>query len=448
MPPCPRSLAIELLCLWQQGDEPIDGLLESRLQDLADARDRNLLKAMVFGVLRQRGTLDWLLGRLSSTPLPRLKPPVLQALRIGSYQLLFLERVPPAAAIHATVEALKRMGEPRWLTGFVNGVLRNVGRRSQELMGLLHAGQAPREALFNHPEWLLKRWHERYGDQGMAAICRSNSQPSRLCLRVNIAKISVQEFIAALAAEHIAAESGAYLPEAVWLDQAGAVADLPGYKEGWFLIQDEIAQLIGGLIMPLAQGRCLDGCAGLGGKTAVLAGLMPKGVEVIAVEPQSRRQRLFRENMARLGLTNVALYPRTLAEYAARSPGDFAAVLIDAPCSGLGVTGRHPDIRWQRRPADLPVFQAKQLAILHEAAPLVAAGGVMVYATCSTEPEENEEVVGLFRERWPEFIIDNAAATLPPAARQLVDDQGFLRTIPGLHGSDGFFGVRLRRIRR
>jgi 16S rRNA (cytosine967-C5)-methyltransferase len=435
-----------MLCLWQQGKEPIDVILEPRLQEVADARDRNLLKAMVFGALRQRGTLDWLLGRLSSSPLPRLKPHILQALRVGAYQLLFLERVPEAAAIHATVEALKKMGEPRWLTGFVNGILRNVVRRRQEFLDLLQTGKAPEEALYNHPDWLLKRWRGRYGAQGMAAICRSNSQPARLCLRVNTVKITVADFMEALAVNHIAAEPGVYIPEAVWLDQAGAVADLPGYEEGWFLIQDEIAQLIGGLIMPFPQGRCLDGCAGLGGKTAILAGLVQEGVQVVAVEPQPRRQRLFQENIARLGLANVSLFPGTLAEYAEGNSGDFAAVLIDAPCSGLGVTGRHPDIRWQRQPADLPKYQAKQVAILHEAAPLVAPGGVLVYATCSTEPEENEAVIALFQEAWPQFIIEDASFSLPPAARQLVDDQGFVRTLPGLHTSDGFFGVRLRRV--
>jgi len=447
MSPCPRYLAIDILCQWQQSEQPVDALLEPRLQTMADARDRNLLKAMVYGVLRQRGTIDWILGRLSSTPLPRLKPSILQALRVGAYQIFCLDRVPLAAAIHSTVEAVKKMGQPRWLTGFVNGVLRNLGRRRQEFMEDVRQGKAPAAALFNHPDWLLKRWRDRYGVSGMAAICRSNSETARLCLRVNTAIISVPDFLGVLVEKGISAEPGALAPEAVWLEEGGAIADLPGYAEGWFFVQDEIAQCIGGLILPCPAGNYLDGCAGLGGKTAVLAGIAPDGVNVIAVEPHRLRQGMFQENMARLGLKGVVLFSGTLAEYAAsRAPGDFAAVLIDAPCSGLGVTGRHPDIRWQRQADDLPTFQANQLAILHEAVPLVAGGGVLVYATCSTEPEENEAVIALFMKAFPQFAIENAAGSLPLASRHLVDESGFLRTIPGFQGSDGFFAARMKRI--
>lgn len=445
MSKCPRFLAIDLLCQWQQGGQPMDALLLPALQELADTRDRNLLKAMIFGSLRERGALDWALSRLASSPLPSLKPIILAALRVGAYQLLFLERVPHSAAIHTTVEAVKQLRQPRWLAGFVNGVLRNLARRRQEFLAAIQAGKAPAEALHNHPAWLLARWQTRYGLPGMAAICQSNSQPARLCLRVNSARISVDDYVALLAAQQIGVARGVYAAEAIWLEESGGIADLPGFSEGYFFVQDEIAQLIAGLILPFPAGNCLDGCAGLGGKTAVLAGLLPAGTSIVAVEPHPPRQRLFQENMARLGLDRVELFPGTLAEYGGRAAGGFGAVLIDAPCSGLGVTGRHPDIRWQRHPADLPKFQAKQLAILAEAAPLVVPGGVLVYATCSTEPEENEAVVAQFREQFPQFVVDNAAGSLPPAARPLVDGHGFLRTVPGHQASDGFFAARFRR---
>lgn len=447
MPQCPRQLAIDILCQWQQGEQPVDVLLAPCLQAVADVRDRNLLKAMVFGVLRQRGTIDWVLGRLSSTPLPRLKPAVLQALRVGAYQILAMDRVPVAAAIHSTVEALKRRGQARWLTGFVNGVLRNLARQRPEFLAALAAGMAPPAALLNHPQWLLERWTERYGVSGMTEICRSNSRPARLCLRVNTAAITVADFVALLAEEGIGAEAGSLVPEAIWLEEAGVVAELPGFADGLFFVQDEIAQGIGGLMLPCPTGNWLDGCAGVGGKTAVLAVLAAQGVKVVAVEPHQARQELFQENMARLRLQEVELFPGTLAEYAASHPAhDFAAVLIDAPCSGLGVTGRHPDIRWQRQASDLPNFQAKQVAILREAASMVAKDGVLVYSTCSTEPEENEAVIALFRRAFPQFAVVNATGCLPPAAAHLVDETGFLRTIPGPHGSDGFFAARMKRI--
>ncbi|MBA3022705.1 MAG: 16S rRNA (cytosine(967)-C(5))-methyltransferase RsmB [Proteobacteria bacterium] len=444
---CPRSLAIEILCRWQQDELPIDTLLEPQLRNLTDGRDRNLVRAIVAGTLRNLGAIDWLLAKVSKIPLPRLNPLILQTLRVGVYQILYLDRVPQAAAIHATVEAVKRKGEPRWLTGFVNGVLRAVVRGKEEFLRVINAGKIPPEALFNHPGWLIARWRDRYGAPALKAICRSNAQPARLCLRVNTRLCTVAELVAALTARNVEVTPGSYLPESLWIDHAGAVTDLPGYNEGWFLVQDEIAQLVAGLVLPFPSGDCLDGCAGLGGKTAALAGIVPEGCRVFAVEPHPRRQQLFKENMTRLGLSGIVLYDGTLAEFAAATSMSFAAVLIDAPCSGLGVTGRHPDIRWQRKESDLPQFQAKQVAILSEAADLVADGGVLVYVTCSTEPEENEAVVSLFRQVHPQFILENAALSLPEAARPLVDEQGFLRTLPGHHGtSDGFFGARMRRV--
>ncbi|MDD5757590.1 MAG: 16S rRNA (cytosine(967)-C(5))-methyltransferase RsmB [Desulfobulbaceae bacterium] len=447
MSQCSRYHAIDILDQWQKNEQPVDLLLESRLLKFADARDRNLLKTLVFGVLRQRATLDWLLAKLSSTPLPRLHPTILQALRVGAYQILFLDRVPVSAAIHSTVEAVKQMGQPRWLTGFVNGVLRNTDRRKVELLAIIESGKMPAEARCNHPDWLLKRWRERYGTAGMTALCASNSRNATLCLRVNTAKITVSDFLARLAEQGLEAETGALVPEAVYVNEAGAVADLPGYGDGWFFVQDEIAQCIGGLVLPCPAGEYLDGCAGLGGKTAVLAAIAATPAKVVAVEPQRLRQGLFKENMARLGLQDVQFFAGSLREYALSQPArKFAAVLIDAPCSGLGVTGRHPDIRWQRQAEDLLVFQTTQVAILREAAPLLADGGVLVYATCSTEPEENEEVISLFLQEFPSFAIENAAGSLPASARHLADEAGFLRTVPGIHGSDGFFAARLQRV--
>lgn len=447
MSQCPRYHAIDILDQWQKNEQPIDALLEPRLQKVADARDRNLLKAMVFGVLRQRGTLDWLLGRVSSTPLPRLNHSILQSLRVGAYQILFLDRVPASAAIHSTVEAVKKMGQPRWLTGFVNGVLRNLDRRRLEFTEIVQDGKMPAEARCNHPDWLLKRWRERYGVAGMTTICQSNNRTATLCLRVNTATIAVPDFLALLAEQGLKAEAGVLVPEAVYLAEGGVVADIPGYADGCFFVQDEIAQCIAGLILPCPAGEYLDGCAGLGGKTAVLAGLAAAPGNVVAVEPQRLRQGLFQENMARLGLQDVQFFAGSLDEYAVNHPvRTFAAVLIDAPCSGLGVTGRHPDIRWQRQAEDLLIFQATQLSILQEAAPLVVGGGVLIYATCSTEPEENEEVINLFLQDFPSFVIENASASLPVSAQHLVDEAGFLRTVPGNHGSDGFFAARMRRV--
>jgi len=445
LPPCPRYLAIDILCRWQQAAQSIDPLLAEQLLSLADSRDRKLLKALIFGVLRQRGTIDWAIGYLSSTPLAKLTPVVHEALRVGAYQILFMDRVPLAAAVHSTVAAVKALGQPRWLAGFVNGLLRNLGRQRQELLRLINTTTLGPVSRCNHPNWLLKRWRKRYGRAGMAAICQSNSQPAKLTLRINTAQVTVADFWAALAERGITAEPGQFFPETVTLTDTELVSELPGYNEGWFFVQDEFAQALVLLILPCPPGNWLDACAGVGGKTAILAGLSPTTIQLVAVEPNPYRQQTLAENMARLRIEGVLTFAGKLAEYAADHPGEFAAILIDAPCSGLGVTGRHPDIRWQREEAGLMAYQAKQLTILREAVPLLAPGGVLVFATCSTEPEEGPEAIAKFMAEFPEFVIEDASGCLPPSARCLLDEAGCLTTIPGRFGSDGFFAARLRR---
>jgi 16S rRNA (cytosine967-C5)-methyltransferase len=224
----------------------------------------------------------------------------------------------------------------------------------------------------------------------------------------------------------------------------GGIASLPGYTEGYFQVQDEAAQLASLLIGPLpARCQVLDGCAGLGGKTSHLAEQLPPDGSVIAIEPETRRYGLLRENLKRLGLNQQVRTVRTdLQQYAATRPQPFDAILIDAPCSGTGVIRRQPDIRWNRQPADLAQYQKTQLHLLAIAASLLKKGGALVYATCSLEPEENQEVVQQFLALHPRFTVDDAAPLLPENARRLVDGDGFFRPCPA-DGLDGFFAARL-----
>ncbi|MDH4322228.1 MAG: 16S rRNA (cytosine(967)-C(5))-methyltransferase RsmB, partial [Desulfobulbaceae bacterium] len=386
----PRGTAIGILSEWQRKRTPVEQLCEQGLTDFVgnDPRDRQLAWSLVLGVVRQLRFLDWVIGRYSKHPPAKMKPLTLQALRVGVYQLLFLDRVPASAAINETVQALKVAKQPKWLTGFVNGLLRNVDRNRGGLGG---------EGLafgvrYSHPDWLVKRWQARYGAGRAEAICRSNNALPSLTLRLDLAAAGIAEYIETLRTAGIEAKAGRYAPTAVSLPgYRGAVRELPGYGQGWFQVQDEAAQLVSLLLAPFGEGAYLDGCAGLGGKTTHLARLLPAAARLVAVEPSEPRRLLLRENLARLQLAGrveiVAGELDDLEESAAR----FDGILIDAPCSGLGVVRRHPDIRWHREEAELVRYQAKQLDLLASSARLLQPGGVLVYATCSMEPEEGEE---------------------------------------------------------
>ena len=442
MPATGRGVAIETLCRWQDSGRAVDTFLEPLATGLP-ADERHLAKQIVYGILRNLHHLDMVIDRMASHPLARMKPRTLAALRVGAYQLLFLDRIPPSAAVNETVGVLKTMRQPRWLLSFVNGVLRAIARTRDTLPGPDDSGG---RSLLNHPQWLVDRWQERFGRASTEALCRANNEPPPLTLRVNSRRIDRPRLLARLGGAGFRAEPGHVAPDSVVLrGRAGPVIELPGYREGLFLVQDEAAQLACLLAGDLHGSRCLDACAGLGGKTASLLLAAADDTMLTAVEPEKRRFRLLQENMARLGLSEQVLpFAGTLAEFAATGPGLFDLIFIDAPCSGTGVIRRHPDIRWNRRPVDLESYQRQQLDLLTTALDLLTASGVLVYATCSLEPEENEQVIRDLLAANPDLAVEPCADLLPGGAAHLVDTSGFFHPLP-VHGMDGFFAARLIR---
>ena len=447
LPTNPRVLAIAILRQGAENGVAIDQLRDEELRRhrMADVRDRRLVMALVYGVLRWQRYLDWVLAEHAHHPLQKMKPLTLQALRVAIFQILFMDRIPDSAAINETIKILQAAHQPRWLTGFVNALPRAISARKTALPGPSEAEKVPWRVGLSHPDWLLERWQTRYGHEATARLCQANNTPPPLILRLNPARTNTNNFLELLTQAGIVAAPGAVAPDSVVLHGAlPAVEDLPGFAAGLFMVQDQGAQLIPLLFGPLPAGPLLDGCAGLGGKTTHLASLLPAGARLVAVEPHPLRSIRLRENLTRLGYVDrVEIIPTGLAEYAHDCQKQFPSILLDVPCSGLGVIRRHPEIRWHRRLTDLARYQAMQSELLNMAAPLLAPAGVLVYATCSTEPEENEAVIERFLDHHPDFSISPCTPTLPPVARIFVDDCGFFRTIPNLSGMDDFFAARL-----
>ena len=448
----PRYIAIEVLCRWAENHLPIDQVMEKYFSniDLDDPRDRQLSMSLVYGAIRWQGYLDWVIGEFSKHPLAKMKSRTLQALRVGLFQLFFLDRVPSSAAINETVQALKDMRQPKWLTGFVNGILRSVERQRQSIPTPFNSMPLPATALLSHPEWLIKRWKNRYGDSITTTICQANNTIAPLSLRTNTTLTTTDSLLKKFKKAGLKAESGKYSPIAIKLrDYHGPVINIPGFAEGLFQVQDEAAQLVVMLLGHMQTYRSyLDGCAGLGGKTSHLAQVMPGNCKLVAVEPNGGRVKKLKENLARLRLdTSVTIVEGTVDSLLPDMKEKFDGVLIDAPCSGLGVIRRHPDIRWNRTQGDLLRYQETQTAILESAAQLLAPGGILVYATCSTEPEENEEVVQKFLAKHPRYSLSDCREVLPEHGTALVDSTGFFRTKPGQDDLDGFFAARLKKLK-
>ena len=440
----PRATAVEVLCLWATTRNSIDLLFQAALSKVTDI-DRALLKSLVYGVLRQKEYLDHIIRRFAKHPLRSMKPRTLMTLRIGVYQLLFCSRIPESAAVNATVNTLKEAGQPQWLIGFANGILRAIARGRAHLPTpeQLATGDPP---ILNHPAWLIARWQAQFGEETTRTICQLNNAEPLLTLRVNTRRTSRSALINLFTKAGIAAEPGGYSPLSLIIPAyPGGVASLPGYVEGYFQVQDEAPQLATMLTGSLpARARVLDACAGVGGKTSHLAEMLPPDGQLIAVEPDTRRYSLLRENLQRLGLSaHVRCVRNDLGSFAQTNPQPFDCILVDAPCSGTGVIRRQPDIRWNRKAEDLPQYQQKQLHLLDTAAALLKPGGKLIYATCSLEPEENSEVINRFCTMHPGFAIQPAAQLLPERAKKLIDSQNCFRTTPA-DGLDGFFAACLQ----
>lgn len=389
-------------------EEPIDlgeAIARAR-QPLRDERDRALLLEIVTGTLRMRAALDYQLGLRSSRPIARLDAAVLRVLRLSAFQLLYLDRLPPAAVIHDAVELTRKAGKTS-AAGLVNAVLRNLARERDHLEwpGDLAIVQS-------HPRWLVDRWIARYGRESTERWLQFNNRAASLCLAVN-RTVSTRDALAAeLAAAGVTTEPTARALHGLHVID-GHPLQLDAFKEGGFVVQDEASQLIAELVEVTPGARILDLCASPGGKTMALSAATGPSGTVVACDVRPHRVRLLDRTVARCRLANTRV-----VHVAAEGPlpfrdGAFDAVLIDAPCSGLGTVRRDPDIKWRRSVADLAAFAEAQRRLLERAAGLTAPGGILVYSTCSSEPEENAQVVEAFLQQRPPFRIERTHETLP-----------------------------------
>ncbi|MEN8199534.1 MAG: 16S rRNA (cytosine(967)-C(5))-methyltransferase RsmB [Thermodesulfobacteriota bacterium] len=442
-PASPRFVAIETLRRLEKSRKPVGTIFNRAVAETPlGNKDRQLANTIIHGVLRKRQSLDYVLQQLCRQPLRKIKPFIHQSLRVGLFQILYLDRIPESAAVNESVKAVQNARLPKKLQGFVNAVLRNAIRRREELLSSINGNE---DTIVNHPDWLCRRWEERYSKEESRRICSHNDLIPPLTLQVNSCKAEPETVKALFCQDAITFRSGSLSNTTILLeDFHGDVTRLPGFSEGLFLIQDQGAALLPQLLGPMGEGeKYLDACAGLGGKTSSMIQLAAPGrAEISAVEPDRSRREKFKENMARLHPDlDVPLFKGGLEEFATSTTSTFHGILLDAPCSGTGVIRRHPDIRWNRRAEEFVRYQKTQLQLLQSATALLRDGGVLVYATCSLEGEENEEVIEQFLGANRDFSLQDCTEYLPTTARSLVRD-GFFAPLPGPE-TDGFFGARL-----
>jgi 16S rRNA (cytosine967-C5)-methyltransferase len=437
----PRQIALRILQARRENGEFTETLLERALAPSASsegpglAQDRTMLPAdralcqeLVYGVVRAQSTLDWLIER--KTGGRRQNAGIQNVLRLGLYQVFWLDRIPAHAAVHETVELAKREGfGPK--AGFVNAVLRGFLREFDATKKMLAELRVSNPAVgFSHPQWLLERWEKRFGVENTRQMLEWNNTPPRVFARVNTLKTDAgkllekwreenveydfvrRDFLQSHDREGAVHQDVKFDPEtAIFaLKSHPSLASLGSFREGWFYVQDPST-----LAAPLGLGprpgeTILDLCAAPGGKTTYLAQLMGNTGNIVAADISEERLKLVRENCDRLGVTSVKPIQNSMLD---DQHSDFDRILIDAPCSNTGVLRRRVDLRWRISEVELLRLQRGQLELLKRAAPMLKTGGVLVYSTCSLEPEENSIVVQEFLRENKQFKLDDERELLP-----------------------------------
>lgn len=437
-----RELALEALIQIEQGGAYSNLLLHQLFQQNAqlDPRDRRLITELVYGTLQQQKLLDFHLQPFVRQPLDKLEDWVKQLFRLSIYQFLFLDRIPDHAVVHEAVEIAKKRGH-RGTTAFVNGVLRNFLRSPR---ASLESITDPVERLAvetSHPTWLVRRWINQWGLETAGQMLRANNTPAPFTIRVNRLKTSRAALMDKLLQAGYKVQETTQSPVGLIVESAekspGSLTDTELYQQGYFTIQDESSMLVAPLLAPEKGMKVLDACSAPGGKTTHIAELMDNQGYILAVDVHAHKQRLIEASSRRLGISIIETktldarqLPDWFCQQGIREP-IFDRILLDAPCTGLGVIRRKPDLKWKKKEEDIARIKEVQFELLTQVSKLLKVGGQLVYSTCTIEKEENERQIARFLEAHPQFIC------LENSTRQI---------LPHHFGSDGFFMTKLQKV--
>jgi 16S rRNA (cytosine967-C5)-methyltransferase len=443
-----RTAAYRALQAVTRRSADLPAALAASRSRLEDDRDRALAAEIVTGTIRWLRSLDFLIEEVAQRPTRKMDPEIVAILRMSVYQLLHLDRVPAAAVVDDAVDLARAARKPS-AAGFVNAVLRSLLRQRHRLPLPARPEPGDREGQLrylgithSHPDWLVARWLRRHGFEAAEAWTRFDNETPALTVRVNTLRATVDEAAVALAADGVETEPCRYAPEALTVT-AGNPLRRPA--DGLVFVQDEASQLVPFVVGPRPGERVLDLCASPGGKTTAMAAAMRDDGAIVATDVRPQRLALLEQTVRTSGARSISVQ-RVPAQGALPFGPEFDRVLVDAPCSGLGTIRRDPDIRWRRTEGELARFAAAQLELLERAATAVKPGGRLVYATCSSEPEENEQVVEAFLGGHGDFApVDLSREPLPPTMIALIDEAGMFRTLPFRDRLEAFFAAVLQR---
>lgn len=427
-----RQTAFEILNKIQRDNSYSNLLLDSAFEKSdMDQKDKAFASALVYGVLERMITLDYELSQYLRQPLKKLKPQVLTILRLGAYQLLFMDKIPTSAAINESVKLIKNNGVS-FASGLVNAVLRKVSSN-----GLTESDDL--SVRYSAPQWLCELWSKSYGAENALSLLESSFGSVETTLRVNTLKISADKLITALAQEGLTAKKSEIISDALTVENAGALHKTKAYINGLFHVQDIASQLCCSALEIKENETVLDICSAPGGKSFTLAQLMQNTGALYSFDVYDHRLKLIDDGAKRLGITNINTMKNDGSVFNSSVPlAD--KILCDVPCAGLGVIRKKPEIRYKKRD-EVDKLPDLQYSILRVSAEYLKNGGTLVYSTCSLNPDENENIIKKFLSEHSEF---DSVRVLPELKRH-AEDTDYISLMPHIHNCDGFFVAAVRK---
>lgn len=438
----PRQLALKVLVDINKKDA-YSNIELNKIGKGLDPRDENLIRELVYGVIENRLYLDHVITKASKIRLKKLHPHILDIVRMGLYQIIFMDRIPDSAAVNESVKLAKKYGH-RGSVGYVNGILRAIIRDKDRFTHIDKEDMVSYISIkYSHPEWMVKRWIGEFGLDFTESLCKANNERPLLNIRVNSLKISRQDLKARLEEKGMTLKEGQYARDCLIIQEAQNITGLQEFKEGLFTIQNESSMLVGQIMDPREGSTLLDVCSAPGGKATHMAQIMGNKGLVISRDIYQHKLSLIRENSKRLGIDTLKVENHDALERDEELVGKVDYLLIDAPCSGLGLIRRKPEIKWQRREEDIAALSRLQYDIISNVKDYIRLGGNLVYSTCTIEKDENINLIKRFLEENPNFKLVSLENSLDHKDKLANLKDGYLELYPHIHGTDGFFIAKM-----
>lgn len=439
----PRELAMEILVDINKNKAYSNVSINKYLNKNIDSRDENLIRELVYGVVENQLYIDHIITKASKVKLKKIHHNILEILRIGIYQIIFMDKIPESAAVNEAVNLAKKYGH-KGTIGYVNGLLRSIVRNKEKFMDIDVEDKIDYISIkYSHPKYMVKRWSEEFGVEFTEKLCKANNQTPLLNIRVNTLKISKNDLKHRLDKLGYHYKDGSYADHSLIIENPQGIIDTQEFKNGLFIIQDESSMLVAQIMNPKKESMVLDACAAPGGKSTHMAQYMDNEGLILSRDIFDHKIALIEENAKRLGINilKTGIYDALKKDEALIDRLDYC--LLDAPCSGFGLIRRKPEIKWNRALEDIGSLSKLQYKMLNNVKDYVKINGILVYSTCTIEKQENILLIEKFLEENPNFKLVNIEDRLLNKENIHTLKDGYIQLFPHIHGTDGFFIAKM-----